>query len=704
MRKSLASIVGNLGNTIGFGTPSASRNSQREIILSPGPTRNGLATPKVSINVSPPRPIGLPPPLPYNNNPNNDINYPRKNNLVETSDSVPSSIENTKVFTPFKLGVSSLSRARDASQIEEDFLGTSQDRTPLTKSLVRIKSAGIGTPRRIEDSRPAYAGYLAAAGNKESTLFGGPLTSQMFTPSTSRTRLFPVMEAVPGEPVLEEDEASGKNVNDENIEINKDPELDTVSTMKIRLNEKSQEIHFLRKTIKDLEQRISSFDDKEKLLIESEVFSKKKIEELLNEKKELSEKIRLLDADVHELKQEKSNILNDNNCLSSSLELKCFEVNKLNLEIDSIHNAYRNNFTSKYLTPLKNVLFELITELQPQIGNDNTIDVDFQENNMEMNAVIKTIHEYLQSFRNVIAAKINQDSNIIEKLHSELNSLNKENAQLKQEIRTLSSNVSLPVNDADQKAEIDLAQCDEEPSSTGESRPKTHFGLKNIAKSIFSYTYIGRNSLSDSSLPSNELVDKDECESGNEKRKPKSIKGKEKSKQVIKTINKKSDSGKALTKKTKSVRESRLKKDDLPLLGSGSDNTGHDDKHGESDGGSESQVPKEPKTKTKSKSAPKGTSKPEPKKKRTASADAGSPQKPKLSAKSGTTKSKLKTSTSGTTSASPSNTETKAKPKTASKSAVSTAVSKTKTKAKTSGPKASTGADSEKKVKKTIAR
>ncbi|PPS94124.1 Uncharacterized protein GY17_00002904 [Cryptosporidium hominis] len=479
MRKSLASLVGNIGNSIGLGgTPSVrirdlneENNEINDFEISSKRGTYGLASPSKKMHISPSRPIGLPPPLPYNTINNRESGNSRNtdNNYATV---ISSSVENTRILTPFNIrnGINSIKSYKEVDDDGygggsifgesvvrgiNDNLGNNIDgRTPqTTKSQVRIKSLGM-TPSRFESS----IGNLSNNNNKLNVS-----TSSIFTPLSTKTRFLPILPTSPRKEIYENLKSNLSTTQNENMlhstKLNNEIKLDSsfseslisstmVSTsnfesnnylsesseiLRKRLNEKNQEIHFLKKTVKDLETRIISLENKEKMFIENEVNNKKKIDELLIEKHENMDRINNLKKEIIKLQEDNNNILKENKCINGNYELKCYEITKLNDEINNFQNSYKHNFTLKYLTPLKNILYDSILEIERKIGNETIMNVEFDNSNMEMDAIIKTLHEYIQNFKNFIILKIDQDYNIIESLHSEISDVNKDLLELKNE-------------------------------------------------------------------------------------------------------------------------------------------------------------------------------------------------------------------------------------------------------------------------------
>ncbi|TRY51498.1 Uncharacterized protein CTYZ_00003190 [Cryptosporidium tyzzeri] len=478
MRKSLASLVGNIGNSIGLGgTPSVrirdlneENNEINDFEISSKRGTYGLASPSKKMLISPSRPTGLPPPLPYNS-----INNRESGNSRNTDNNyatmISSSVENTRILTPFNIrnGIHSIKSYKEVDDDGygggsifgesvvrgiNDNLGNNIDgRTPqTTKSQVRIKSLGM-TPSRFESS----IGNLSSNNNKLNVS-----TSSIFTPLSTKTRFLPILPTSPRKEMYENLKSNLSTTPNENMlhstklnEIKLDSSFSEslisstmVSTSNLesnnylsesseilrkRLNEKNQEIHFLKKTVKDLEARIISLENKEKIFIENEVNNKKKIDELLIEKHENMDRINNLKKEIIKLQEDNNNILKENKCISGNYELKCYEITKLNDEINNFQNSYKCNFTLKYLIPLKNILYDSILEIERKIGNETIMNVEFDNSNMEMDAIIKKLHEYIQNFKNFIILKIDQDYNIIESLHSEITDLNKDLLELKNE-------------------------------------------------------------------------------------------------------------------------------------------------------------------------------------------------------------------------------------------------------------------------------
>lgn len=478
MRKSLASLVGNIGNSIGLGgTPSVrirdlneENNEINDFEISSKRGTYGLASPSKKMHISPSRPTGLPPPLPYNS-----INNRESGNSRNTDNNyatmISSSVENTRILTPFNIrnGIHSIKSYKEVDDDAygggsifgesvvrgiNDNLGNNIDgRTPqTTKSQVRIKSLGM-TPSRFESS----IGNLSSNNNKLNVS-----TSSIFTPLSTKTRFLPILPTSPRKEMYENLKSNLSTQNENMLhstKLNNEIKLDSsfseslisstmVSTSNLesnnylsesseilrkRLNEKNQEIHFLKKTVKDLETRIISLENKEKMFIENEVNNKKKIDELLIEKHENMDRINNLKKEIIKLQEDNNNILKENKCINGNYELKCYEITKLNDEINNFQNSYKHNFTSKYLTPLKNILYDSILEIERKIGNETIMNVEFDNSNMEMDAIIKTLHEYIQNFKNFIILKIDQDYNIIESLHSEISDVNKDLLELKNE-------------------------------------------------------------------------------------------------------------------------------------------------------------------------------------------------------------------------------------------------------------------------------
>ncbi|POM83911.1 hypothetical protein CmeUKMEL1_09760 [Cryptosporidium meleagridis] len=478
MRKSLASLVGNIGNSIGLGgTPSVQirdlneeNNETNDFEISSKRGTYGLASPSKKMHITPSRPTGLPPPLPYNSI-NNKEGRNSRNNDNSYAAMISSSIENTRILTPFNIrnGINSIKSYKvdddvygGASVFGENIVRGINDNldnnidgsTPqTTKSQVRIKSLGM-TPSRFESSM----GNLSSNNNKLNVS-----TSSIFTPLSTKTRFLPILPTSPRKEMYENLKSNLSTTQNENMlhstKIYNEIKLDSsfseslISSIMVpnsksesnnylsesseilrkRLNEKNQEIHFLKKTVKDLETRIVSLENKEKLFVENEVNNKKKIDELIIEKHENIDRINSLKKEIIKLQEDNSNILKENKCINGNYELKCYEITKLNDEINNFQNSYKNNFTLKYLTPLKDILYDSILEIERKIGNETIMNVEFDNSNMEMDTIIKTLHEYIHNFKNFIILKIDQDFNIIESLHSEISDLNKDLLELRNE-------------------------------------------------------------------------------------------------------------------------------------------------------------------------------------------------------------------------------------------------------------------------------
>lgn len=466
MRKSLASLVGNIGNGIGLGgTPSVrirdmNDEGEREsgdYEVSSRRGTYGLTTPS--------RPLGLPPPLPYSGGGRN-VNHREvestRNHESVNSVTIPSSMENTKILTPFTLKRNQRGEGGDHNPsldgsmiVGESFFKTSSHlggKTPQTiKSHVRIKSAGLtNTPSRILNS----AGKVGAGSSNNNNSAGGgifmgvlgtdnDIISSIFTPQSSgKARFLPVLPTSPRREMSENINVksnlslSSKEVvssSTMSLPVEKEEGFESLEVFRRRLNEKNQEVHFLKKTVKDLEARIVSLESKERMLVEMEVSSKKRLEEFLVERHEQAEQIGDLKKEILQLQEEKENVLKENECLSGNYEVKCFEITKLYEQINNIQNTYKDNFTTKYLTPLKNLLYESILEVEKKMGNETIMNVEFGRTDMEMDAIIRTLHEYIQNFKRFVSLKIDQDYNIIENLHFELSNVNKDLLELRRE-------------------------------------------------------------------------------------------------------------------------------------------------------------------------------------------------------------------------------------------------------------------------------
>ncbi|KAH8583926.1 uncharacterized protein ELE39_002684 [Cryptosporidium sp. chipmunk genotype I] len=600
MRKSLASLVGNIGNSIGLGgTPSRGvrdfneeNNETNDFEISSKRGTYGLSSLK-KLYISPSRPSGLPPPLPYNsssfsNNRKDDYSRNIDNNHAVAASL--SSVENTRILTPFNIrnGINSIQSYKEvddgdgSNMFKESILRINSDlgnnigeKTPqTTKSQVRIKSVGM-TPSRFEN----LSGNMTSNSNKINVG-----SSSIFTPLSTKTRFLPILPTSPRKEIYENLKSNLPSIQNENklqptrmsneIKIdssfsenlipstatsasnleNENYLSESLDILRKRLNEKNQEAHFLKKTVKDLEARIISLENKEKMFVENEVNNKKKVDELLIENHENMNTINNLKKEIIKLQEDNSNIIKENKCINGNYELKCYEITKLNDEINNIQSSYKNNFTSKYLTPLKNILYESILEIERKIGNVTIMNVEFEKSNMEIDAIIKTLHEYIQNFKNFITLKIDQDYNIIENLHSELSNVNTDFLQLKKEYIHLKKSYndilrkdsysiinkdenndkndskiikdkelrkdSIVINEQDRNDHhysepMDLVLESQNdyllqepclnttPKSGGTSASgllgsnKLQFGLTSLAKSLLGYTYISRTSLFD---------------------------------------------------------------------------------------------------------------------------------------------------------------------------------------------------------------
>ncbi|KAH8739068.1 hypothetical protein FG386_000935 [Cryptosporidium ryanae] len=502
MRKSFATLIDNLGNTIGIGgTPMRSVDSsanesnrlQNENLREDFGVRNNM------IFTSPSRPLGLPPPLPYMKEKNN-VDNAYNGNMEDHSLKNSSSIENTRVLTPFNISKGVI-RPQSNNNLN----------TPITKSVVRIKSM-IQTPKKMESNLSFNGGAnTIGRGNFQST--------SIFTPQSCLNKGFDSSSYVEKTPIRYEENNSDNlnvvisskasaNLNSVYVEnspvicsntLNNDNNIQTMENMEIlrkRLNEKNQEIHFLRRTVKDLENRILSFEGKEKTMLENEINTKKRLDELLVEKRDYIEKIRFIQDELIKSKEDNTNIVKENSCLSSENELKNYEIKKLNDEIINLEIKYKNNFTVKYLNPIKNILYEFITEIKDKFGGKTLINVDFSSN-MEIDLVIKTLHEYINHLKNSISYKLNEDKVIIEKLHDEINKINKNNQELKIKIEEQ----KLHLNNSKVNNYENVNVCEESPDhnedvfkdKSGERKSIVNFGLKNFAKSLINYTYSIKN-------------------------------------------------------------------------------------------------------------------------------------------------------------------------------------------------------------------
>ncbi|KAJ1605796.1 hypothetical protein OJ253_3000 [Cryptosporidium canis] len=743
MRKSLASLVGNLGNSIGLGgTPSVRAGNidndeigVNDFEISSRKGTYGLKTSANRLCSSPSRPSGLPPPLPYNTA-NNDSNY-----------MVSSSIENTSILTPFSLRgkMGSLAAhkedAEDSMMMGPSFNHISSNiagKTPqTTKSHVRIKSAGV-TPYRIENS-------IGNMNSGASGLFvgGGSSVSQLFTPLNNKTKFLPVLPRSPRNelyenmsmksniPSISRDVKSRtvSSLNELNVDsafsetmvapatvsnLNSDNPSESLEMLRKRLNEKSQEVHFLKKTVQDLEARISSLENKESILVESEINNKKRIDELHVERHESNERITQLKREILQLQEEHSNLVKENKCLSGNYELKCFEISKLNEEIDTIQNTYKSNFTLKYLTPLKNLLYESIIEIERKIGKETIMNVEFEKSNMEMDAIVKTLHEYIQNLKQFISLKIDQDFNIIENLHSELSHVNNDFLELKREHLKLkdsfeemkiqqeqasknssdvnANSVSVPTVEQGQDCDSDGKSSDlvlESESQNDVVKEATNtprrmgllnsntlqLGLTNLAKTLLGYTY-------KSDTPNNNSRDRSKSILDDKLQKDKVVKKKitsrrmensedlndveNKPKRVLKKIDKKKESTKR-KKAASSIAGSRLDSEDVDIQherDEGMLNLSSKDNVQDS----QSDINEKPTSKSKSKVSSSSKSK------ASSSSSTTSTTKAKTSSCSSTaTKSKTSSSSSTTSTT---------KAKTSSNSVVSTSVSKPKSKTK----------------------
>ncbi|KAJ1609173.1 hypothetical protein OIY81_2447 [Cryptosporidium canis] len=744
MRKSLASLVGNIGNSIGLGgTPSVRAGNidndemgVNDFEISSRKGTYGLTTSANRLYSSPSRPSGLPPPLPYNTA-NNDSNY-----------MVSSSIENTSILTPFSLRGKMGSLAAHKEDADDGMImGPSFNhmssnitgKTPqTTKSHVRIKSAGV-TPYRIENSignmNSGASGLFVGGG-------GGSSVSQIFTPLNNKSKFLPILPRSPRNelyenmsmksniPSISRDVKSqtASSLNELNVDsvfsetmvapvavsnLNNDNPSESLEMLRKRLNEKSQEVHFLKKTVQDLEARISSLENKERILVESEINNKKRIDELQVERHESNERIAQLKREILQLQEEHSNLVKENKCLSGNYELKCFEISKLNEEIDTIQNTYKSNFTLKYLTPLKNLLYESIIEIERKIGKETIMNVEFEKNNMEMDAIVKTLHEYIQNLKQFITLKIDQDFNIIENLHSELSHVNNDFLELKREhlklkdsfeemkiqqeqasksssdVNTSSASISIVEKGQDCDSESsDLILESESHNDIVKEVPSTprrmgllnsstlQLGLTNLAKSLLGYTYINK-----SDTPDNDSIDRSKSILEGKLQKDKVVKKKKitsrrvensedlngienKPRKVLKKIDKKKDSIKR-KKVTSSTTGSRLDSEDVDIQ--------HERDEGMLNLSSEDDVQgSQPASKSKSKVSSSSKSK------------ASSSSSTTSSSKAKTSSSSSTTSTTKSKTSSSSSTTSTTKAKTSSNSVASTSVSKPKSKTKSS--------------------
>ncbi|KAH7649063.1 hypothetical protein FG379_001652 [Cryptosporidium bovis] len=546
MRKSLATLMDNLGSTIGIGgTPM--RNVKNNIKKS-NELYNGCLTGDIGLRsnmifASPSRPLGLPPPLPYNRERSNIDNTD-----INSLKSSPS-IENTRILTPFNIGTTIIrSQGNDGTN------------SPVTKSVVKIKSM-IQTPKRIEANS-------LFSNNNNNDIENNLQQISIFTPQSPNKKLClsSYLEKTPSR--YEENNSDNFNVtasnrinnnlnfgSTENLKMvnnsqvfsnttNKENNVQIMENMEIlrrRLNEKSKEIHFLRRTVKDLENRILNFESKEKIMLENELNCKKKLDGLLMEKQDYIEKIRFIQDELIKSKEDNTNIIKENSCLSNENELKNYEIKKLNDEIINLETKYKNNFTMKYLNPIKNILYEFINEIRNKVGEKVLINVDFNNNNMEIDFVIKTLHEYINHLKDAISLKVSEDRCIIEKLHDEISRINADNYELKtiiEEQKLLINNNHHGVSD---KSLNDNSVCEDKLS---ERKSIVNFGIKNFAKSLINYTYSSKNN-----TDSNDIY---ECVDNKEVMETRELKKKSNSKDVkkVKKIIKKTDSIKKKQSKT----------------------------------------------------------------------------------------------------------------------------------------------------------
>ncbi|KAK6589017.1 hypothetical protein RS030_243632 [Cryptosporidium xiaoi] len=546
MRKSLATLMDNLGSTIGIGgTPM--RNVKNNIKKS-NELYNGCLTGDIGLRsnmlfTSPSRPLGLPPPLPYNRERSN-IDNTDINSLKNSP-----SIENTRILTPFNIGTTIIRSQGNNNN------GTN---SPVTKSVVKIKSM-IQTPKRIE------ANSLFSNNNNNNNEIENNLQQiSIFTPQSPNKKpcLSSYLEKTPSR--YEENNSDNFNItgSTENLKMvnnsqvflnttNKENNVQIMENMEIlrrRLNEKSQEIHFLRRTVKDLENRILNFESKEKIMLENELNCKQKLDGLLIEKQDYIEKIRFIQDELIKSKEDNTNIIKENSCLSSENELKNYEIKKLNDEIINLETKYKNNFTMKYLNPIKNILYEFINEIRNKVGEKVLINVDFNNNNMEIDFVIKTLHEYINHLKDAISLKVSEDRCIIEKLHDEISRINADNYELKtiiEEQKLLINNNNCTVSD---ESLNDNNVCEDKLS---ERKSIVNFGIKNFAKSLINYTYSSKNN-----TDSNDIYECVDNEEGVETRELKKSNSKD-----VKRVKK-------IIKKTSSVKKKQskmVKSDDINI-------------------------------------------------------------------------------------------------------------------------------------------
>ncbi|OII76688.1 hypothetical protein cand_028090 [Cryptosporidium andersoni] len=456
MRESITNIMGNFGKSIGLSSPIV-KNSE----ISPKYLNSSISKTILDNKLyekSPTRPQYLPPPLPYNrkdklndlNTVDNLIPSPFKGSfgLIEKS-AIESNGNNLKMLRnssfirsePFINNSGNLIKCSNKINGCEDTLDMNikesiDNNTSQTASVVRIKTIGntgdLYTNNLLSNS--VFSMNITPKHNLDRS-------NSVFTPLSNRNKPLFLLNTTP---------SKTKSVIHE--EMNSTPILsdrydvsDTSEILRRRLNEKNQEIHFLRRTINDLELNISNNTNKQKLLNDNDILINRRIKDLNLEKQEYFDKCILLQEELRVLREEFLNLQKENKCLSGNYELKIYEINKLNEELLLTKKLNKNDIIEKYLDPLKDKIKNLLLNIGGEKGRlicenneDNKIDIsimdDLSQLDPDITSIIESISSCVDFFEIIINEKLSEKEKIEMKLHDEIRYLNNEIENLKLQI------------------------------------------------------------------------------------------------------------------------------------------------------------------------------------------------------------------------------------------------------------------------------
>ncbi|KAL7066202.1 hypothetical protein ACR3K2_33520 [Cryptosporidium serpentis] len=548
MRKSITDIVGNFGKSIGLSSPIIKDNE-----MSPKYLNSSISKTILDNNLyekSPTRPQYLPPPLPYNRKDKlNDLNIvdnlvpsPFKGSfgLIEKS-TIGFNGNNLKMLkhSPFIRSEPFINNSENLIKYNNKINGCEDtwdmnitesidNNTSQTASVVRVKTIG--------NTGDLYTNNLLS-----NSVFSMNITPKhnldrsrsVFTPLSNRNKPLFLLNTTPNKT---------KSVIHE--EINSTPILsdryditETSEILRRRLNEKNQEIHFLRRTINDLELNISNNTNKQKLLNNNDILINKKIEDLTLEKQEYFDKCILLQEELKMLREEFLNLQKENKCLAGNYELKIYEISKLNEELLLTKKLNKNDIIEKYLDPLKYKINNLLLSIRGEKGRliyenneNNKMDIpimdDSSQVDSDISSIIESINSCINFFKIIINEKLSEKEKIEMKLHDEIRHLNNEIKNLKFQIMEYEENYRYN-KDKDNKEDLNIKHSldkddkikklirnnkdiNDISSPLNISSPQKNyvFGLSSLAKSLLGYAISTNNNFNYSNSNSNSNIEK----------------------------------------------------------------------------------------------------------------------------------------------------------------------------------------------------